>query len=200
MLLECKSTSLFYEILSLPSAASSKLILNAIPLHLNINYLNRPLYKTKSDSWRALLKGEPIDPGSSYKYITSSFRQTLPYIAGALRLLAQSFEPSELNTKGFGLYADFRPEVDKWGERASVRCERILGLRSKRDVVSIKEEDEDGGRGQGRGGVEIETKEEGGSQVKNEEEVPVIKKAKMEMEGEELYEIKRILSADLGTD
>ena len=199
MLLECKSTSLFYEILSLPSAASSKLILNAIPLHLNINYLNRPLYKTKSDSWRALLKGEPIDPGSSYKYITSSFRQTLPYIAGALRLLAQSFEPSELNTKGFGLYADFRPEVDKWGERASVRCERILGLRSKRDVVLIKEEDEDGGRGQGRGGVEIETKEEGGSRVKNEE-LPVIKKAKMEMEGEELYEIKRILSADLGTD
>lgn len=47
--------------------------------------------------------------------------------------------------------------------------------------------------------MEIETKEEGGSQVKNEE-LPVIKKAKMEMEGEELYEIKRILSVDLGTD
>jgi hypothetical protein len=45
--------------------------------------------------------------------------------------LAESFPPPELNSKGFGLYAEFRPDVDGWGKRGEVRCEQILSLRKK---------------------------------------------------------------------
>lgn len=48
---------------------------------------------------------------------------------GALRLLANSHSPEWLNTNGFGLYAEFRPSVDGWGQRGEVRCETILKLR-----------------------------------------------------------------------
>jgi len=50
---------------------------------------------------------------------------------GALRLLAASYLPPELNKIGFSLYADFRPTVDGWGKRGEVPCERILSLRKK---------------------------------------------------------------------
>lgn len=68
-----------------------------------------------------------------------SFRQTLPYVMGAMRLLAASFTPVELNKVGFALYADFRPEVTEWGGRSEMRCERILEMRKvqsrARDMV-----------------------------------------------------------------
>jgi hypothetical protein len=53
-------------------------------------------------------------------------------------LLADSFPPPELNSKGFGLYAEFRPDVDGWGKRGEVRCEQILSLR-KKDRSTIAE-------------------------------------------------------------
>jgi len=52
---------------------------------------------------------------------------------GALRLLAASYPPPELNRIGFSLYADFRPTVDGWGKRGEVPCERILSLRKRGD-------------------------------------------------------------------
>jgi hypothetical protein len=48
---------------------------------------------------------------------------------GALRLLAESYAVEEVNSKGFSLYADFRPKVEGWGGRGEVRCETILALR-----------------------------------------------------------------------
>ena len=63
-------------------------------------------------------------------------RQTTPNIVGAMRLLARSYEPEELNRKGFSLYCDFRPEVEPgnsgWGKRGKVSCEAILRLRKER--------------------------------------------------------------------
>jgi hypothetical protein len=63
-------------------------------------------------------------------------RQTTPYIMGAMRLLAGSHEPEELNRKGFSLYCDFRPEIEPgergWGKRGKVPCEVILKLRKER--------------------------------------------------------------------
>lgn len=50
---------------------------------------------------------------------------------GALKLLADSYSPEELNEKGFALYAEFRPEVERWGGRGEVRCDKILVLRKK---------------------------------------------------------------------
>ena len=69
-------------------------------------------------------------------------KQTTPYIVGAMRLLAGSYEPEELNRKGFSLYCDFRPETEAgksgWGKRGKVSCEVILKLRKER--VDPKEE------------------------------------------------------------
>ena len=60
-------------------------------------------------------------------------KQTTPYILGAMRLLAESYEPEELNRKGFSLYCEFRPDIEPgksgWGKRGKVPCEVILKLR-----------------------------------------------------------------------
>ncbi len=89
----------------------------------------RPLYQTANSQWRALSAGAPVPPTSAFSYITRALRQTAPDIVGALRLLAESFPPKELNEKGFSLYADFRPESEGWGQRGEVRCSTILALR-----------------------------------------------------------------------
>ncbi|KAI9574735.1 hypothetical protein HD554DRAFT_93210 [Boletus coccyginus] len=91
----------------------------------------RPLYRTQLSKWRALVNGTPANPSTAFSYISRAFRQTTPYIIGALRLLARSYPPQELNKTGFSLYADFRPTVCGWGERGEVRCERILSLRKR---------------------------------------------------------------------
>ncbi|KAG1752714.1 uncharacterized protein EDB91DRAFT_1234689 [Suillus paluster] len=98
----------------------------------------RHLYQTQNETWRALTNTSPALPSTAFSYISRAFRQTTPYVIGALRLLAESFPPQELNTKGFGLYAEFRPDVDGWGKRGEVRCERILSLR-KKDRSAIAE-------------------------------------------------------------
>lgn len=89
-----------------------------------------PLYQSQSDQWRALLNSKPAQPSSPFSYISRSFRQTTPHIIGALRLLAESFTPRELNNKGWALYTEFRPSVNAWGERSEVKCETILNLRN----------------------------------------------------------------------
>ena len=95
------------------------------------------MYSTQSSEWRALVKGEPIAPATAFKYMTSSFRQTLPFVLGAMRLLAETYTPAELTEKGFGLYADFRPEVGEWGGRAQMRCEKILSLRKPKSTLEV---------------------------------------------------------------
>ncbi|OBZ70197.1 hypothetical protein A0H81_09990 [Grifola frondosa] len=89
----------------------------------------RPLYQTASSHWRALSAGAPVPPTPAFSYITRALRQTTPHILGALRLLAASYPPAELNSRGFALYADFRPSVEGWGKRGEVHCSRILALR-----------------------------------------------------------------------
>ena len=56
---------------------------------------------------------------------------------GALKLLAESYSPGELNGKAWGLYTQFRPEVNEWGKRSEVSCSKILALR-KQEVESVE--------------------------------------------------------------
>ncbi|TFK55947.1 hypothetical protein OE88DRAFT_1622012 [Heliocybe sulcata] len=104
-----------------------------------------PLYQTASNDWLGMAANKPTPPSSAYSYITRSLRQTTPHIVGAMRLLAESYDPEELNRKGFGLYCDFRPEVGGWGERGEVKCEKILELRKRKprgtgDDVKVEED------------------------------------------------------------
>ncbi|KIP10711.1 hypothetical protein PHLGIDRAFT_100851 [Phlebiopsis gigantea 11061_1 CR5-6] len=104
-----------------------------------------PLYQTAAESWHALSAGTPVAPGAAFSYITRALRQTAPFVIGALRLLALSLSPADLNRRGFYLYADFRPDTNEWGGRGEVRCATILDLRRKepppRDGVAVKTED-----------------------------------------------------------
>jgi hypothetical protein len=68
-------------------------------------------------------------------------RQTAPYIVGAMRLLAATFTSTELNQKGFGLYASFRPQVESWGGRSTVKCKDILALRKHLSPRQSSKED-----------------------------------------------------------
>lgn len=56
---------------------------------------------------------------------------------GALRLLAESYTPEELNGRAWALYTQFRPEVNVWGKRSEVSCSKILALR-KQQVESLE--------------------------------------------------------------
>ncbi|TDL29570.1 hypothetical protein BD410DRAFT_709803 [Rickenella mellea] len=98
----------------------------------------RPVFTTQSGDWRALVKGQPILPSIAYSYITRAFRQTLPFVMGALRLLATSYSPTQLNAEAFSLYSQFRPAVNKWGGRSEVRCDTILALRRKEPAGTTK--------------------------------------------------------------
>ena len=96
----------------------------------------------------------------------------MPHVLGALRLLAASYAPSELNSNGFALYADFRPKVKEWGERGRLSCERILGQR-KRHAGSAAE-------GTAVPNVKMERGGEGDGQVQDRES----KRPKMEAKDE----------------
>ncbi|KAF8165272.1 hypothetical protein B0H34DRAFT_793681 [Crassisporium funariophilum] len=91
----------------------------------------RPLYRTQTGQWRALSNGTPVPPGTAFSYISRSFRQTTSHCIGALRLLAESYTPQDLNDKAWSLYAQFRPEVNEWGKRSEFHCKTILGLRKE---------------------------------------------------------------------
>ncbi|KAF9076721.1 hypothetical protein BDP27DRAFT_1209460 [Rhodocollybia butyracea] len=91
----------------------------------------RPLYQMHNERWRALHSGTPTQPNTAFSYISRSLRQTMPFIVGALQLLASSFTSQEINEKAWGLYTQFRPAGDGWGERSQVRCATILALRKR---------------------------------------------------------------------
>ncbi|TFY78759.1 hypothetical protein EWM64_g5250 [Hericium alpestre] len=95
-----------------------------------------PLYQTAHGRWRALASSKPAPPAAAHSYITRTLRQTTPAVIGAMRLLADSYEGSgELNRVGWALYADFRPEVNGWGAKGEVRCQKILEMRKMRQTV-----------------------------------------------------------------
>lgn len=58
-----------------------------------------------------------------------SHLRTTPYVMGAMQLLARAFTREGLNARGFALYADFRPQIDKWGGQSEMRMISILALR-----------------------------------------------------------------------
>lgn len=68
---------------------------------------------------------------TAFGYICRSFRQTTPFIIGALKLLADTYSPNELNQRGYALYCDFRPDVEQWGKRSELFCSKILSLRKQ---------------------------------------------------------------------
>lgn len=54
-----------------------------------------------------------------------------------MRLVAESYDPQELNRVAFGLYASFRPDVDGWGKKAEIKCSTILAVKRNSSAPEI---------------------------------------------------------------
>ncbi|KAF8621640.1 hypothetical protein AX15_007658 [Amanita polypyramis BW_CC] len=91
----------------------------------------RPLFKTQTDQWRAMISTTPTPPSQAFSYISRSFRQATPYVTGVLKLLAESYSTEDLNNKAWELYAQFRPSTESWGKKAKMRCSMVLNLRKE---------------------------------------------------------------------
>ncbi len=131
------------------------------------------MLSTASGEWRAL---DPhkysdkasdsdelvSDPHTAFAYVRKNLAQQLGATIGAMRLLAESFAPQELNRKAFGLYYDFRPEVDGWGAKGEMKLEAILDLRrhlTHQGEEKLKEE----GDGQAGDAIKVEGEDDHGN-------------------------------------
>lgn len=76
----------------------------------------------------------------AHSYITRNFREVTPYVIGALRILAQCYTVDELNEQGYGMYVSFRPDVEGWGDRATLYCSNIIDMIPPEKEVQLVEE------------------------------------------------------------
>jgi hypothetical protein len=74
--------------------------------------------------------GRPQSAASVASYLTRAFGGRLGEVRDAMRRLAASLPPEELDRTGFRLYERFRPEVPEgvrgWGAKGELRIDRIL--------------------------------------------------------------------------
>lgn len=171
------------------------------------------MLSTASGEWRALDPHKYADkasdhselisePHSAFAYVRKNLAQQLGATIGAMRLLAASFPPQELNRRAFGMYYDFRPEVDGWGAKGEMKLSAILDLRRKltEEGVDKMEEEGDGrveeavkvegedaeGRKQGKLDGWVDVKKEGDGE--GEDKKPVVKEDESEDEFDKLLE------------
>ena len=76
----------------------------------------------------------------AHSYITRNFRDATPYVIGALRILSQCYTVDELNEQGYGMYVSFRPDVEGWGDRATLYCSNIIDMIPPEKEVQLVEE------------------------------------------------------------
>lgn len=81
---------------------------------------------------RAAMKGEKIDPQSVEKYLQQKFGADLDQARTAMEKLAKAFPPKQLESKAFGLYEKFRPEIPEgvkgWGAKGELDLDYIRSL------------------------------------------------------------------------
>ncbi|BEI80468.1 hypothetical protein CcaverHIS002_0109970 [Cutaneotrichosporon cavernicola] len=70
-----------------------------------------PVIERPNGTWRAIQKGVPVEPSVGYLYITRALKDCAPHVLGAMQLVADSYEPEELNIAGTAIYSAFKPDV-----------------------------------------------------------------------------------------
>jgi hypothetical protein len=77
-----------------------------------------PARKT-AQGWRALSKGDPIEPASVRRYLEKKFGDDLAETRAAMTELAGAYAPRQLAGQAYALYEAFRPEIPEgkkgWG-------------------------------------------------------------------------------------
>jgi len=88
--------------------------------------------KNTKDGVRAVVKDDPIDPEKVAKYLGKAFGESLEAVRGAMRELAESFGPEDLEKRSYGLYEEFRPKIASgkrgWGQKGTLDLKKIRSL------------------------------------------------------------------------
>ena len=91
--------------------------------------------KHTKDGVRAVIKDEPIDPGSVEKHLRRKFGKHYETVRMVMEELAGSFPREELAYKAYVLYERFRPGIPSgqrgWGAKGELRLDLIRSLRRK---------------------------------------------------------------------
>jgi hypothetical protein len=81
---------------------------------------------------RAVSKGRMMDAPSTERYLKSKFGESLEAARAAMRELAKSMRPEELDARAFGLYEQFRPSIPGgtagWGAKGTLDLGLIRSL------------------------------------------------------------------------
>ena len=81
---------------------------------------------------RAAVKGEAIHAGSVETYLKQKFKDDLDETRAAMEKLAKAYTPKQLESKAYGLYEKFRPEIPEgtkgWGAKGELDLDYIRSL------------------------------------------------------------------------
>ena len=90
-----------------------------------------PAVKTPN-GLRAAEKGNPIHAASVQAYLEQKFKDDLEDTRKAMEKLARAYTPKQLESKAYGLYEKFRPEIPEgkkgWGAKGELDLDYILSL------------------------------------------------------------------------
>ena len=90
-----------------------------------------PAVKT-ANGLRAAEKGKPIHAESVQTYLEQKFKDDLEETRSAMKTLAKAFTPKQLESKAYGLYEKFRPEIPEgkkgWGAKGELDLDYIRSL------------------------------------------------------------------------
>jgi len=81
---------------------------------------------------RAAIKGEAIHAGGVETYLKQKFKDDLDDTRAAMEKLAKAYTPKQLESKAYGLYEKFRPEIPEgtkgWGAKGDLDLDYIRSL------------------------------------------------------------------------
>jgi hypothetical protein len=90
-----------------------------------------PAVKTPQ-GMRASIKGEVVKPESVETYLEDKFGEDLKETRASMEALAKAFKRGELESKAYGLYEKFRPEIPEgkkgWGVKGELDLDYIRSL------------------------------------------------------------------------
>jgi hypothetical protein len=81
---------------------------------------------------RAAIDGDPISSESVETYLKQKFKDDYNDARAAMEKLAKAYHPKQLESRAYGLYEKFRPEIPEgkkgWGARGELDLEYIRSL------------------------------------------------------------------------
>jgi hypothetical protein len=117
-----------------PARESEKKAAEASPKTVRLLGRQIPVQET-DDGLRAEEKGKAVDPKVVERYLEQKFKDNLSAAREAMRALANSIDPKDLEKRAYDFYEAFRPEVPEgkrgWGAVGELDLEKIQAMAKK---------------------------------------------------------------------